>query len=96
MRLVVFLRDNAPFLSAGALLTLLSSFGQTFFISVFAGEIRAQFGLSHGGWGAIYSLGTFASATVMIWAGVLTDRFRVRALGVWVVILLALAALWPS
>ena len=43
-----FLRDNAPFLSVGVLLTFVSSFGQTFFISVFAGEIRAEFGLSHG------------------------------------------------
>lgn len=88
-----FIRENAPFLSAGALLTLLSSFGQTFFISVFAGEIREEFGLSHGGWGAIYSLGTFASAAVMVWAGVLTDRFRARALGLWVALLLAAAAL---
>jgi MFS family permease len=88
-----FIRQNAPFLSAGALLTLLSSFGQTFFISVFAGEIRTEFGLSHGGWGAIYSLGTFASAAVMVWAGVLTDRFRARGLGIWVALLLAAAAL---
>ncbi|MDJ1009440.1 MAG: MFS transporter [Paracoccaceae bacterium] len=93
MTLAGFLRDNAPFLSAGALLTFLSSFGQTFFISVFAGEIRAEFGLSHGGWGAVYSAATFASAGVMIWAGVLTDRFRARALGLWVAILLAAAAL---
>jgi len=84
-----FLRDNAPFLTAGALLTFCSSFGQTFVISVFAGEIRAEFGLSHGAWGGIYSLGTFASAVVMIWAGVLTDRFRVRALGAAVLAMLA-------
>jgi len=90
---VRFIRENAPFLSAGALLTLLSSFGQTFFISVFAGEIRAEFGLSHGSWGAIYSLGTMAAAAVMVWAGVLTDRFRVRALGLWVALLLSAAAL---
>lgn len=71
-------------------MTFLSSFGQTFFISIFAGEIRAEFGLSHGEWGGLYSLGTMASAVVMIWAGALTDRFRVRALGT--LILLALAA----
>lgn len=93
MTFTAFLRDNAPFLTAGALLTFLSSFGQTFFISVFAGEIRAEFGLSFGGWGAIYAAGTFASAGVMIWAGVLTDRFRARALGLWVAALLAVAAL---
>lgn len=88
-----FLVDNTPWLSAGVLLTLTSSFGQTFFISLFAGEIRDEFSLSHGAWGGIYTLGTTASAIVMIWAGVLTDRFRVRLLGVIVLGLLALACL---
>ena len=57
-----FLQENAPWLAAGVLLTFLSSFGQTFFISVFAGEIRETFGLSHGEWGGIYTLGTSAAA----------------------------------
>ena len=74
-----FLRDNAPFLATGALLSFLSSFGQTFFISVFAGEIRAEFGLSNGDWGLIYMAGTGASALAMVFAGGLADRFRVRA-----------------
>ena len=89
MKLGPFLRLNAPWLAAGGLLTFLSSFGQTFFISIFAGDIRSEFGLSHGEWGGIYSLGTTTSAIVMIWAGALTDRFRVRGLGA--LILLALA-----
>ncbi len=81
MNLSVFLRQNAQWLAAGALLTFLSSFGQTFFISVFAGEIRETFGLSHGEWGGIYTLGTALAALVMVWAGGLTDVFRVRQLG---------------
>jgi len=80
MSILAFLRDNAPWLSAGVLLTFLSGFGQTYFISIFAGEIRESFALSHGQWGGIYTLGTSASALVMVWAGGLTDRFRVRAL----------------
>lgn len=75
-----FLRRNGAFLAAGLLLTFTSSFGQTFFISVFSGEIRAAFGLGHGSWGAIYAAGTFASAMAMLWAGQATDIFRVRAL----------------
>lgn len=86
-----FLSHNAPWLAAGGLLTFLSSFGQTFFISIFAGEIRAEFGLSHGAWGGIYSLGTTVSAGVMIWAGALTDVFRVRVLGPVILIGLAVA-----
>ncbi len=88
-----YLHKNATWLSAGILLTFLSSFGQTFFISIFSGQIRAEFGLSHGAWGGIYSLGTTVSAIVMIWAGGLTDVFRVRALGPVVLAGLALAAL---
>ncbi|WP_116132853.1 MFS transporter [Tropicimonas sp. IMCC34043] len=88
-----FLRDNARWLAAGFLLALISSFGQTYFISVFAGAIRAEFGLSHGGWGAIYSAATFVSAMVMLWAGGLTDRYRVRVLAMVVLPAFALACL---
>lgn len=80
MRLLPYLRANASFLTAGAMLTFLSSFGQTYFISLFAGEVRTSFDLSHGAWGGIYMVGTMASAAVMIWAGGLTDLFRVRVL----------------
>lgn len=93
MSWVRFLISNSQWLAAGALLTLLSSFGQTFFISIFAGEIRSEFGLSHGTWGGIYSLGTTVSAIVMIWAGILTDVWRVRVIGPVVLCGLALACL---
>lgn len=93
MGTVEFLRRNAPFLSVGALLTFVSSFGQTYFISIFAGEIRAEFRLGHGDWGAIYAAGTMASAIVMVWAGALTDVFRVRRLSLFVLIGLAAACL---
>ena len=86
-----FLIDNRLFLLAGFLLTLTSSFGQTYFISLFAGEIKADFGLTDGGWGGLYTIGTTLSAITMIWAGSLTDRFRVRQLSLGVMLLLALA-----
>lgn len=88
-----FIKANASFLAVGALLTFTSSFGQTFFISVFAGEIQNEFGLSHGAWGSIYGFGTAVSALVMIWAGALTDFFRVRKLAVFVLSGLAFACL---
>ncbi|MDF3415012.1 MFS transporter [Sulfitobacter sp. M57] len=86
-----FLRANWLFLLAGFLLTFTSSYGQTYFISLFAGEIKTDFGLSDGQWGGIYTVGTTLSAIAMIWAGVLTDRFRVRALAVGVMLCLAAA-----
>ena len=91
-----FLKTNANWLAAGALLTFASSFGQTFFIAVFAGEIRAEFGLSHGQWGSIYALATMASALVMVFAGTLTDRFRVRGIGIAICAGLVIAAVLMS
>ncbi|MEZ5777733.1 MAG: MFS transporter [Paracoccaceae bacterium] len=93
MPFLTFLSENLRWLFAGALLSFLSSFGQTFFISIFAGEIRAEFGLTNGEWGGIYTAGTAASALLMLYAGGLTDRFRVRSLGAVVLTLLALACL---
>lgn len=90
MDLLSFLRENARFLAAGVLLTFTSSFGQTFFISIFAGQIMAAFALSDGQWGVTYTVGTLSSAALLFWAGALTDRFRVRLLA-WTV-LPALAA----
>jgi len=88
-----FIRQHAPFLATGALLSFLSSFGQTYFISIFGGEIRESYGLSNGDWGLIYMVGTGASAAVMVFAGGLADRFRVRQLGIVVVLLLGLSCL---
>lgn len=96
MTILTFLRENARWLTAGMLLTFLSSFGQTYFISLFAGEIREVFQISHGEWGGIYAVGTTASAVAMIWAGALTDRFRVRALGAAVLVLLAVSCLFMA
>ena len=93
IRLAAFILRNRAFLGAGALLTFLSSFGQTYFISVFAGEIRETFGLSHGDWGGIYAAGTLASAIVMVWLGALTDRYRVRVLAGFVLCGLAIACI---
>jgi sugar phosphate permease len=80
MNALRFFRDNAPWLSAAGLMLFVSSPGQTFFISLFALEIRAEFNLSHGEWGGLYTIGTICSAIVMLWAGGLADRLRARAL----------------
>lgn len=88
-----FIQANWLFLLAGFLLTFTSSYGQTYFISLFAGDIKGEFGLSDGQWGGIYTIGTTLSAITMVWAGVLTDRFRVRRLSFWVMIALAAACL---
>ena len=85
MSLFAFLASNARFLTTGVLLSFLSSFGQTYFIAIFAAQIMATYSLSDGEWGGLYTVSTTASAVVMLWAGALTDHFRVRRL-IWVVL----------
>ena len=88
-----FLLENRLFLLAGFLLTFTSSWGQTYFISLFASEIKTSFALTDGQWGGLYTIGTTLSAVTMIWAGALTDRFRVRYLSLGVMLFLALACI---
>ena len=55
---------TTPELSLGVLLVFSSNIGQTFFISLFSGEIRNEFNLSHGMFGIFYSVATLTSAVV--------------------------------
>ena len=91
-----FLKTNAHWLSAGVLLTFMSCFGQTFFISLFAGKIQKEFQLSAGDWGLIYAAGTLMSAVIMIWAGSLADRFRTQRLGIVVILGIAASCLFMA
>ncbi len=74
----VFIRDHWRFLGFGFLFNLTSSFGQTFFVARFAGEIRAEFGLSHAGFGGLYSAATLASAATLVWLGRKLDETDLR------------------
>ena len=91
-----FLRRNARWLAAGFLLALSSSFGQTYFIALFAGNLRATFDLSHGEFGGIYSAANIASAVCLVWLGKMADRGRLVLPGAAVLCGLAVAALAMS
>ena len=67
-------RSQPEFLTFGVLLCASASFGQTWFVSLFGGDIRAEFELTHGDFGAIYSMATLASAVTLVWVGRLIDR----------------------
>jgi len=73
-------RPRAPtVLVAGAfVMTLSSTFGQTYFIAIFAPWLKRELQLSDGGFGALFTLGTISSACVLILAGKLVDRARIR------------------
>jgi len=68
-------------LVAGFLLEFTSAMG-TYFISLFAGEIRAALALSDGQWGGIYTIDTYGPDHV-VWPCV-TDRFGYARLSFWV------------
>ncbi|MBB5514260.1 sugar phosphate permease [Rubricella aquisinus] len=86
-----FYRQNAPWLGAGAVLAVSSSFGQTYFISLFAGDIRGAFGLSDGQWGGLYTIATLASAALLVQGGRLADVMPLRRLMCWIVLGFAVA-----
>lgn len=88
-----FLRENARWLAGGFLLTFFSSYGQTFFIALSAGDIRFEYGLSHGEFGGLYMLATLASAATLPFLGQIVDRLSPRAVTLIVVPMLSLAAL---
>ncbi len=72
---------TTPEISLGVFLIFSSSIGQTFFISLFSGEIRNDFNLSHGTFGIFYSAATLTSAIVFFWLGKSTDQFNLTLLG---------------
>ena len=78
MTYLEFIKKNIRFLSFGFLLMFFSSFGQTFFISLFNNEIREAFELTHGQYGSIYSIATFLSGLVIIWFGKFIDNIDLR------------------
>jgi len=91
-----FVVDNRRWLAGGVLLTFFSGSGQTYFVSLFAGEIRAAYGLSHGGFGAVYMIATLGSAVTLIGLGRVVDRHPTTRVASWVVVALACACLWMA
>ena len=84
-----FYRANVRWLAAGLLCTLGSSFGQTYFISLFAGQIMDAHGLTDGQWGVLYTGATLLSAAVLVQAGRLADVWPLERLAVAVLALFA-------
>ena len=91
-----FIKSNARWLLGGLLLTLFSSFGQTFFIAQFNKPIRETFGLSDGQFGMLYMAATLASAATLVFLGRALDRFPISKIALLVIVCLAAACLGMS
>ena len=90
------IRTDWRLLVYGMLMTFWSSPGQTYLISLFGGEIRDAFSLTHGQFGSIYSAGTLLSAFFLMWTGRFVDRLSLRTLSLTVVLSLALGCAWMA
>lgn len=86
-----FIKHNLRWLLGAFVLALFSSFGQTFFISLFNADIREHFDLSNGEFGKIYMVATLCSAAVFLKLGSIVDRFSTATVASLVLVALAAA-----
>ncbi|MEX2482804.1 MAG: MFS transporter [Gammaproteobacteria bacterium] len=78
MPLVRFFLEQPRLLSFGLLLTLFSSFGQTFLIAIFVPQLLETFALTTHDFGLLYALATLSSAATLPWFGRLIDRISLH------------------
>ncbi|MDT0649347.1 MFS transporter [Autumnicola edwardsiae] len=86
-----FLQTNFRKVSFGWLLTFLSSFGQTFLISLYVPEIIEAFAISEGGFGAIYAACTVTASVIMLSVGHTVDHKPTKTVTAFTVLSLAIA-----
>ena len=96
MKYLMFIVDNWRFIGFGFFISLFSSFGSTPILSLFGGEIRAEFGFSHGEFGVLYSIANLVAAAGIIWFGRMIDRTDLRIYSALVCVLLVVCCLLMS
>ena len=88
-----FFKREPSLLTFGLSFAFLSSFGQTFFVSLFVPFFLAELSLTGAGFGSLYSAATLVSALLLPWAGGWLDRVRLTRFSAGVVGLMAISAL---
>ena len=88
-----FAKKHFKKVSFGWLLTFLSSFGQTFLISLYVPEIIRDFSLTEGSFGAIYAGCTVAASIIMLTVGHTVDHKPAKKVTAYTVLGLALSAI---
>jgi len=94
------LRDFIPFLKAnykkvsfGWLLTFMSSFGQTFLISLYVPQIIKEFQVTEGFFGAIYAICTVVASIIMLSVGHTVDYKPVKKVTAYTIVGIALSSI---
>lgn len=80
-------------MSFGWLLTFLSSFGQTFLISLYVPEIIREFSLSEGTFGAIYAACTVTASVIMLSVGHTVDHKPAKKVTAYTVLSLGISCI---
>lgn len=91
-----FIYHHGRHLAFGSILMAMSSFGQTYFVSLYGQNLRQAFALSDGGLGGLYAVGTVMSAITLTWAGRLIDYTTTRRFTLAVTLMLMTACLVVS
>jgi MFS family permease len=78
MAYLLFLRENWLFVGFGLFMTMVSSFGQTFYVALYGADIRADFNLSNGEFGLVFTAGSILAAAALMWFGKFIDRVDLR------------------
>lgn len=87
-----FVRDNLRLLAFGCAVIGLSSFGQSYIISLFAPQFRAAFGMTDGEFAAWFASVTLLSAVTFPWLGSRLTRDNERGFTLISAVILATAA----
>ena len=88
-----FFKNNFKKVSFGWLLTFLSSFGQTFLISLYVPEIVASLKITVGTFGAIFAICTIVASFIMLSVGHLVDHKSIKKVTFFTIIGLALSGI---
>ncbi|GHA23139.1 MFS transporter [Salinimicrobium marinum] len=88
-----FVKGNLRQVSFGWLLTFLSSFGQTFLISLYVPEIIRAFEISEGAFGAIYAGCTLVASFIMLTVGHTVDHKPVKKVAGFTILALAISSI---
>lgn len=90
---IVFIKENFRKLSFGWTLTFLSSFGQTYLISLYVTEISSEFAITEGTFGAIYAICTVLASFIMLTVGHTVDHISVKKVTAFTIICLAFSSI---
>ncbi|PKQ46851.1 MFS transporter [Confluentibacter flavum] len=88
-----FFKKNFKEVRFGWTLTLLSGFGQTYFISLYVPEIIKVFGISNGLFGGIYAAATVITSFLLITLGHFVDHKPIKTVTFYTILGLALSSI---